>query len=194
MMATGLPLQDFPPARTDASSRAAALAAQDLRLRPATRHDLPFLRELYGALRADELAQTGWPDSLQRAFLDSQFALQHHHFVTVYANADFYIVHAGEETIGRYYLLRQSPNYLIVDIALLPAWRGRGIGTTLLSRTQRLVKDDEAASAGIDLHVDERNVGAQRLYARLGFQLTEHQSPYFGMHWSHAAAAQLNTA
>lgn len=187
------PLQAFPPAQPDALLCTAALAVQGVSLRLATSSDLPFMRALYGDLRADELSQVPWPEETRRAFLDSQFALQHRHFVTVYTGADFYIVQNGDTAIGRYYLLRRAPCYLVVDIALLPSWRGRGIGAGLLAWTQKLVEQDPHA-AGIDLHVDERNEGAQRLYSRLGFKLTTQQSPYFGMRWSTGQADQLNTA
>ncbi|WP_233840201.1 GNAT family N-acetyltransferase [Dyella sp. 2HG41-7] len=165
----------------------------DIRLRHAEASDLPFLRQLYGILRAQELAQTGWPNDLRQAFLDSQFALQHRHFVAMYAAADFYLVQCGDEPIGRFYLLRERPYFLVVDIALLPSWRGRSIGTDLLAWAQRLVEQDHDA-AGIDLHVDERNVAAQRLYARLGFHVSTHASPYIAMRWSCESTTQLNTA
>lgn len=193
MLDVNLPLGAFPPARPDALTCTASLAVQGIELRLAASPDLPFLRTLYGSLRADELAQVPWPDDVRRAFLDSQFALQHRHFTTAYANADFYIVQSGDSVIGRYYLLRQAPSYLVVDIALLATWRGQGIGTALLAWTQGLVEKDSHAT-GLDLHVDERNAAAQRLYSRLGFQLTSQQSPYLGMRWSRGQAHQLKTA
>ncbi|RDS81754.1 GNAT family N-acetyltransferase [Dyella monticola] len=193
MPGASFPLPAFPSGQPDAPARATSFAVPDIRLRHAEASDLPFLRQLYGTLRAQELAQTGWPDDLQHAFLDSQFAFQHRDFVTSYAAADFYLVQCGDEAIGRYYLLRQRPSYLVIDIALLPAWRGQGIGGDLLAWTQQLVARDNQAT-GIDLHVDERNIAAQRLYARLGFQVTTHSSPYFAMHWPREQTSQLNTA
>ena len=176
-------LVSFPAARADSARCAASFAEPAIHLRTAKDSDLPFMRQLYGSLRAQELAQTGWPADTQQAFIDSQLALQHRHFVTVYAAADFYVVQAGGRAIGRYYLLRRSPYYLVVDIALLPGERGRGVGGSLLAWTQQLAERDPDAE-GIELHVDERNSGAQRLYTRLGFQLTTHESPYLGMRWT----------
>jgi GNAT superfamily N-acetyltransferase len=193
MLDANFPLQAFPPARSDAMPCTAKLAVQGISLRLATSSDLPFMRALYGDLRADELSQVPWPEDTRRAFLDSQFALQHRHFVTAYANTDFYIVQHGDAAIGRYYLLRRAPYYLVVDIALLPSWRGQGIGAGLLAWTKQLVEQDPHA-IGVDLHVDERNAGARRLYSRLGFKVTTRQSPYFGMRWSTGQADQLNTA
>ncbi|RUL69094.1 GNAT family N-acetyltransferase [Dyella choica] len=161
-----------------------------MRLRRATQQDLPFLRQLYGELRAEELRMTGWPASACEAFLDSQFALQHRHFVAHYTESDFMLVESGDLLIGRYYLLRQSEYFAVIDIALLPSWRGRGIGSALLQWAQSLVHENQAR--GIDLHVDIRNRGAHQLYARLGFVEIEQELPYIRMRWK--ADDQLNTA
>lgn len=164
--------------------------ARDLQLRPCAQPDLPFLRQLYGELRARELDQTGWPAEARTAFLDSQFSLQHRHFTTHYAAANFWMVEHHRAAIGRYYLLRDAKHFLVVDIALHPDWRGRGIGSTLLTWAQ--AQASEAGACGIDLHVDVRNVDAHRLYTRLGFIETAREAPYIRMHWP--ARAQLNTA
>lgn len=182
-------LPDFPVPRADAAACQVSVA-HDLQLRRCSQFDLQFLRLLYGELRASELDQTGWPAEARAAFLDSQFSLQHRHFVSYYAAADFWMVeHRGAE-IGRYYLLRDAEQFLIVDIALLPHSRGRGIGSTLLTWAQAQAR--EAGAHGIDLHVDMCNVDAHRLYTRLGFIETAREAPYIRMHW--AARAQLNTA
>lgn len=180
-------LMSFPAARADSAGCAESFAAPAIQLRTAKDSDLPFMRQLYRSLRAQEVAQTGWPADMQQAFLDSQLALQHRHFVTVYAEADFYVVQSNGQAIGRYYLLRRAPYFLVVDIALLPGERGRGIGSSLLAWTQQLVEHDPDA-AGIELHVDQRNSGARRLYTRLGFQLTTHDAPYFGMRWTRSCS------
>ncbi|GLQ86465.1 GNAT family N-acetyltransferase [Dyella flagellata] len=182
-------LPAFPPT-SEPIPACASLGARGIGLRCATPEDLPFLRQLYGELRADELRMTGWPASACEAFLGSQFALQHRHFVSYYADADFLMVESGGTLIGRYYLLRQNTYFTVVDIALLPSWRGRGIGGALLQWAQSLAHAGQAC--GIDLHVDVRNTAAHRLYARLGFVDVEQESPYIRMRWE--ANPQLNTA
>jgi ribosomal protein S18 acetylase RimI-like enzyme len=56
-----------------------------------------------------------------------------------------------------------------VDVALLPALRGRGIGSALL---EDLTDRADAAAATITLHVTHGNP-AQRLYERFGFRTVE---------------------
>jgi ribosomal protein S18 acetylase RimI-like enzyme len=172
----------FPAGRAELPTLSAALQLLGIRVRRAHTDDLPFLRELYGNLRADELAQVPWPPSAKDAFLDSQFDLQHRHFVNHFAAADFLLLEQHGVAIGRYYLLRAQPYFLIVEIALQPGSRQCGIGSALLDWAKHLVQTE--AAEGIDLHVDERNLSAQRLYTRHGFIETERSSPYIGMRWS----------
>ena len=68
---------------------------------------------------------------------------------------------------GRLYVHRGDAEIRVVDIALLPEFRGAGVGTQLMRGLQA-----EATKSGrrLTLHVDASNVGARRLYERLGFR------------------------
>ena len=187
-----IPLLPFPASRDDADACAHLLGARGLSLRAAILQDLPFMRHLFGLLRADELERIPWPDSARQQFLDDQFSLQHHHFVTHYARAGFYLVEHEGNAAGRLYLLREPPYFLIVDIALLPDYRRRGLGGTLLAWMKALTV--ECGADGIDLQVNQHNPDAQRLYAREGFAVTKPGGAYIGMRWTREASPQLNTA
>ena len=67
----------------------------------------------------------------------------------------------------------------IVDIALLPECRNRGVGTALLQAAM-----NEAAAAGktVSIHVEKFNP-AQRLYRRLDFHEISESGPYWLMEW-----------
>ncbi len=67
----------------------------------------------------------------------------------------------------------------IVDIALLPEFCNRGIGTTILRTLQA-----EASAAGkpLRIHVERFNP-ALRLYERLGFRLVEDRGVYLFLEW-----------
>ena len=128
--------------------------------------DFPFLHGLYRMLRWEELAPTQWPDETKTAFLDQQFGFQHRHYVAAYEGAEFYIIEHRAEPIGRFYVDRVTRDRLVVEISLLPEWRGRGIGAALLTALQ-----DEVTAGRADrvcLHVANGNP-ARALYARLGF-------------------------
>jgi ribosomal protein S18 acetylase RimI-like enzyme len=58
----------------------------------------------------------------------------------------------------------------VVYLGLLPAWRGRGLGGTLISKTLQVAR--EMAANTISLTVDARNLPARRLYEACSFRET----------------------
>lgn len=182
MPATALP--PFPPEHEDRPQAPAGLVARGIVLRSASAADIPFLRMLYDETREDELACVPWPPAVRQSFLDSQFDLQHRHYVTYFGEADFMVVEDGSHTVGRLYLLRQPPAFHIIDIALLEFVRGSGIGTALIVCIQNHAA---ACGCGVILHVDRRNAAARRLYERLGFVAAETDDSHLPMNWSPAS-------
>ena len=150
-----------------------------LHLRPIAEADFPFLRDLYASVRADELAPVPWPEAAKRSFLDEQFALQHAHYVKVYVGADFLLIEKDGTSIGRIYVYRTPAEIRLMDIALIAAERGRGIGTALVSE---LMEEAATTNCELTLHVEPDNP-AQRLYQRLGFRLIEHRGVYDFLGW-----------
>jgi ribosomal protein S18 acetylase RimI-like enzyme len=133
-------------------------------LRPVDEHDDRFLRRLYAALREDEFRLVAWDDTRTQAFLRQQFDAQDAHYRT-YDNARFDVIEVDSEPAGRLYVARWEDEIRIMDIALLPEYRGKGIGTQLLRKLL-----DECARTGrrVSIHV-EKNNPALSLYVRLGF-------------------------
>jgi ribosomal protein S18 acetylase RimI-like enzyme len=173
-------LPPFPAAHADHLRAPPDLRDRGIRLRPAAEADLPFLRELYAGTRADELAALPWPASVRQAFLDSQFDLQHRHYVTHFGSADFMVVEDDSGSAGRLYLLRTPPDFHLVDIALSTFAQRGGTGRALITHIQQQAA---AAGCGVDLHVDRRNADARRLYERLGFLATDTGGSHLPMHW-----------
>ena len=144
--------------------QAAETSLDDVRLREECDDDLPFLRELYASTRADELAQVPWPEAQKRAFLDHQFELQREQYRQHYVGAEWLVIERDGEAIGRLYLKRSS-EVRLMDVALLPALRGGGLGTRI---TQALLDWADAQNLPVTLHVEPFNP-AYRLYRRFGF-------------------------
>ena len=155
-------------------------AAAGLAFRRIAEHDLPFLAQVYASTRAEEIALTGWPDEQKAAFLTQQFLAQHTHYQRYYPQADWLVMVREGEDIGRLYVERWPSQHRIIDIALLPAHRGKGFGEALLRDLM-----DEAAAAGkaVSIHV-EKNNPAMRLYRRLGFRTEEDKGVYDLMRWT----------
>lgn len=143
-------------------------------LRPEVAADLPFLQALYRSTREAELDRTQWPEAQKAQFIDLQFRAQRSHYLQHYPDALWLILEKDGDAIGRLYLERWSSEHRIIDIALLPQWRGQGIGQALL-----LDVIDEAMSAGkaVGIHVEKQNP-AVSLYQRLGFRCVEDKGVY----------------
>jgi ribosomal protein S18 acetylase RimI-like enzyme len=154
-------------------------AALGVSTRPATDEDLPFLAALYASTRAEEVAQTGWPEEVQRAFLQQQHEAQHVYYHRAYAGAEWLVLLEDGEPIGRLYLWEEDGDLRIVDISLLPSARGRGIGGALLRDLQA---DCARRGVSISIHVEIYNP-ARRLYDRLGFATIEDKGVYHLLRW-----------
>jgi ribosomal protein S18 acetylase RimI-like enzyme len=148
-------------------------------LRPIRPDDQPFLCAVYASTREQELAAVAWDAAQKTAFVQMQFAAQHAYYQEHYAGAAFDIVLVAGQPAGRLYVDRARDEIRIVDIALLPEYCNRGIGTMLLNNLQ-----SEGAAAGkpLRIHVERFNP-ALRLYERLGFRQLEDRGVYLFMEW-----------
>lgn len=166
MDGAGAALPDFPAG----AGGAGATLAHGLHLRPAGGGDLPFLRELYAGTRAAELARVPWPEAMRAAFLGDQFALQHRHWLGSFPQAEYLVMEREGIPVGRCYVdfgpAAAHGDALLIDLAVLPAAHGQGIGSAVLGH---LLRRCERRGQGMVLHVLHTNTGAQRLYRRFGF-------------------------
>lgn len=158
-------------------------------LRPVREDDLPFLAEVYAGTRREEVARLPWAVEEREAFLRQQFEAQHRHYQDHHGSADFLVVERGGEPVGRLYLDWREDEVRIVDIALLPAARGRGLGGALLREVlERAAEEGRVAR----IHVERENP-ALRLYRRLGFRVIDDRGVYLFLEWP-PPPAQPNTA
>ena len=141
--------------------------------------DERFLIALYASTREAELARVPWTGAQKAEFLRSQFALQSAHYRTHYHDADFCIIEAEERPIGRLYVQRGAKEIRLMDIALLPNWRGRGIGGACL---RAVLREAQAANLPVTLHVEPGNP-ARRLYLRAGFRRAAELGFYERLVW-----------
>lgn len=156
-------------------------------LRSISEGDQPFLYRLYASTREDELALLDWTPQQKQAFLVMQFRAQHTYYMQEFAGSSFDIIEQTGEPIGRLYVDRRRDEIRIIDIALLPQWRGRGIGSRYL---QDLQAEGRERCLPLRIHVESNNP-AMRLYTRLGFRKIETNGVYWLMEWQAAAAEPL---
>jgi ribosomal protein S18 acetylase RimI-like enzyme len=151
--------------------------APQVGLRSVAEHDEPFLRRLYASVREDELARLPWDEADKEAFLRQQFDAQDEHYRAHYDGASFHVLEVDGERVGRLYIARWEDEIRIMDIALVPAFRGRGIGTRLL---RTLIDEAEESARKLSIHVETNNF-ARRLYERLGFKAAAEHGVYVRM-------------
>ena len=155
----------------------AALRLGSLQLRQAQASDTDFLRALYRNVRSDELAVTGWPPEAMDAFCQSQFDFQSQHYRSYYPEALHYLVEQGGLPVGRL-IVDDSPDALrVVDISLMAAQRGQGLGSLLM---HWLCERADAQRQPMALSVEPQN-RARHLYRRLGFAQLPGEGLYLNM-------------
>jgi len=155
-------------------------------LRPVALGDEAFLLDVYASTRAAELALVDWDEEQKQAFVRMQFELQRRSYTERFPDAAFDVVLVQGEPAGRLYVDHRPDRVHIIDLALLPPFRGRGIGTALL----RGILDAAGAAGHPVTMYAERYNRALRLYARLGFVVTGDEGLYVSLEWR----PQLNTA
>lgn len=141
--------------------------------------DHEFLRALYSSTRAEEMAQVPWPQEQQAHFLSMQFEAQHAHYQRHYSDADFWVIERDDVPAGRLYLGEMEDELRLIDIALMPEHRGKGLGTAMLCDVMGAAADRGKA---VRAHVEKTNP-ARRLYARLGYRVIEDKQIYDLLEW-----------
>jgi [ribosomal protein S18]-alanine N-acetyltransferase len=131
----------------------------EVALRPMTAADLPAVMSI-----EQESYSVPWSEATFRGLLRRR-------------DACLIVAAAGDEVVGYaayWTVLDQSE---LGNVAVTPAWRGRGIGERLVAEVLRL-----AGSAGVRevfLEVRPSNAGARRLYERFGFTQVGRRRNYY---------------
>jgi ribosomal protein S18 acetylase RimI-like enzyme len=148
-------------------------------LRPVQEEDQELLLEVYSSTRADEMALVPWDAAQKKTFLQMQFSAQHQYYQANYPGADFQIILVNNQLAGRIYADRRADEIRLMDIALLPEHRNRGIGSRLI---KDLLAEAQQANKPVRIHVEKFNP-ALRLYERLGFSIIDDRGVYWFMEW-----------
>jgi ribosomal protein S18 acetylase RimI-like enzyme len=154
--------------------------AQIFQFRPAQAADEPFLFALF-AESQQHLALAQAPAEWMQSLIVMQYRGRAMSYAAQYPQAeDFILLGEQGESLGRMLIDRSTTRWRIVDIAVLQAWRGNGIGKAAIHELQRQAAE---ADASIGLNVLPTNP-ARRLYEREGFQAEEESSSGVEMVWT----------
>lgn len=150
-------------------------------LRPTTPGDEAFLLQVYSSTRTEEMTRVDWTDEQKAAFLRMQFDAQTQHYKAHYPSAEYLVIEHDGAPAGRLTLEYTEKQHLIMDIILLPEFRGVGIGTAILTDLMNSARQDKLP---LVLRVEFFNPAIQ-LYSRLGFIKTrEVNAVYQEMIWT----------
>lgn len=134
-------------------------------LRPVEEKDDAFIETVYRSTREEELNFTNWGEQQKQAFIRMQSMAQLAEYKTKFPGAAFRVIVYKKRNAGRFYTWENDNEIRLIDITLLPLFRGKGIGTSLM---RNLIKRSDKVQKKISLHVDPVNP-ALKLYLRLGF-------------------------
>ncbi|MDQ3262851.1 MAG: GNAT family N-acetyltransferase [Myxococcota bacterium] len=146
-------------------------------LRAPLPEDAALLLTLYAHTREEELSAWGWPAPQRLAFVQMQHRVREASYRASRPHVEDRVVCVEGMAVGRLLIDRSGDALQLVDVALLPGHRGRGLGMQLIAG---LCAEADREGRAITLEVLEHNPAA-RLYLRLGFQVRARQPPYLAM-------------
>jgi ribosomal protein S18 acetylase RimI-like enzyme len=132
--------------------------------RPQSAEDEDFVFRVYASTR-DDVAAYGWPAAQLDAFLRMQFRARRMSYEAAFEGASHFILLCGDAQAGTAIVWRGANEMRLVDIALLPEYRGQGLGARWLDW---LIEQASSARTRLRLSVLHGNP-AINLYRRLGF-------------------------
>jgi ribosomal protein S18 acetylase RimI-like enzyme len=150
-----------------------------LSVRPASGNDKLFLESLYQSTREDLLVLDASEDQ-KAELIEMQFRAQTQGYGNAYPNAMYFVIEKHQESIGKATIDFGHNEVHLIDLALIPAARGKGLGAAVIQAFQQAAA---MIAAPMTLSVLQNNVQARVLYQKLGFVTDEIQLPYERMIW-----------
>jgi ribosomal protein S18 acetylase RimI-like enzyme len=140
--------------------------------------DSEFLLKLYCCTREAEFSAVGLTADQFEALMEMQFNAQTQSYRNSFPKAEYKIICLDEEKIGRTIVNRSEHELRLVDVSVLTSYRNLGIGTKIIAD---LINEAREFRLPLILHVSQNNLGAIRLYQRLGFEIVSQDGIYSRM-------------
>jgi len=137
-------------------------------LRNAEDKDEAFLFRLFCSIREPDFCFLGEVE--KKVLLEMQFAAQQRHFRVNIPEARDKIVMLDGQPVGRICTAHRQQELHLVEIALLPEHRNRGIGSHLMKGLERECEGKEMLPIRLRVY---RHNPAMRFYQRLGFSIVD---------------------
>ena len=164
--------------------KSSGFAPQKPSLRISTRsavfEDEDFLYKLYASTREAEFAMMAITDEQRAELIRGQFELQKRGYASQYPNSVHSVIEVDGQPAGRIWINEDEEEILVVDLALLPEFQRKGIGTYLMRQSM-----ERAASIGKPVRgtVLWYNVASLEFVRMLGFVGTRADEIFVGVEW-----------
>lgn len=175
-LASSLTVCDEASTRLD-ERQCASLSAAAITLDPATSSDQEFFYRTFASTRASELALTGWSTEQQEVFLRMQFETQRRGYLTQTPDARYWVIRQEGTAVGRLIVDHAPKEIHLIDIGLLPEFRGRGIGSSVMAA---IIEEATQEGKAVRLFVERFNP-ALHWYENLGFRVIASGQIYLEM-------------
>ena len=152
-------------------------STREIRTRPVDAAvDETFLFELYASTR-DDLPMLDPPQ--RDALMRMQFSAQNNGYGAQYPGAEHDLILFEDRPVGRMIVLRSESEIVFVDLAILPEYRSRGIGTQMIMDR---IAEAESSNRILTFHALKSN-RAIGLYLRLGCEISGENAAYYLFEW-----------
>jgi ribosomal protein S18 acetylase RimI-like enzyme len=161
------------------SSPSPNVLTHDLHIRAALPHDADIQTALFVASRP-ELQQINLMPNQVAALIETQQRIHQEGIQQHYPNAKIMMAEREGIVVGQYIVDDGEADSRLIDIAVMPLHRRRGIASATLSILQA-----EAAHAGrsVSLAVRVDNTAAKQLYIQHGFTVVSSDGLFEQMRW-----------
>lgn len=149
----------------------------DIRLKKRSECDSAFLFHLFSQIKKAELHFDLYPEDISSQIFQMQFNAWEQMVHTNYPGCGDFLITCDSEKAGRLQVDRDSEEFRIINISLLPSFRNRGVGTKII---RDILAEARQKGKPVYLEVDKNNP-AVKLYLRLGFKVCQENELKFSM-------------
>jgi GNAT superfamily N-acetyltransferase len=158
-----------------------ATPAGILSTRPESAIDGAFLFTLFESVKGPDIARMPVDDRMKVQLLHMQYTAMTQSYRTSFATEAFNIITMDNTPVGRLITEAIKGCIHIIYIALLPAWRHRGISSQLM---RALLAEAQARHLPCEATVALDNIASLRLWTGLGFTEQSRDTANVILRWS----------
>ena len=180
-IASNSPPRESAPTKLPSSSVASAVPVMSeiLTLRPTRADDQEFLYRLFYSVHTEKLRLVPLGEEEKTKLVELMYQGFTRHYSSLAPVSDDRLILLNNESIGRMILLQTREEIRLADLAILPEYRKRGIGSALIGQVQT---ESMMSKRPVRLQVAQFD-RALGLYRRLGFYKTDVEGPYIHLEW-----------